>query len=133
MASMPDLIFTVLFFFMIVTHMRSEEPKLRLTTPQGTELTKTSRQRTVVNLYIGTTPAGDTRVQVADRLVPVASVAAAVMQHKPNGTDDELFTVNIRADRNTPMGTVTDIKQQLRTAGILNIRYSATPEKATNN
>ena len=44
-ASMPDLIFTVLFFFMIVTHMRSDEVKVRLEVPQGHEVQKlTNRQ-----------------------------------------------------------------------------------------
>ena len=37
-ASLPDLIFTVLFFFMIVTHMRTDVMKVRYQTPQGTEL-----------------------------------------------------------------------------------------------
>lgn len=44
MASMPDLIFTVLFFFMIVTHMRSDELKVRLEVPQGTEVQKPEQQ-----------------------------------------------------------------------------------------
>ena len=53
MASMPDLIFTVLFFFMIVTHMRSDELKVRLEVPQGTEVQKLSNKAAVVNIYIG--------------------------------------------------------------------------------
>ena len=39
-ASLPDLIFTVLFFFMIVTHMRDVDPKVQYNVPEGTELTK---------------------------------------------------------------------------------------------
>ena len=52
-ASMPDLIFTVLFFFMIVTHMRQTEMKVRYVVPQGTELEKTGHKGSVVYLYIG--------------------------------------------------------------------------------
>ena len=33
-ASLPDLIFTVLFFFMIVTHMRKVAPKVKYRVPQ---------------------------------------------------------------------------------------------------
>ena len=51
MASMPDLIFTVLFFFMIVTHMRSDEVKVRLQVPQGTEVQKLANRPSVVNVY----------------------------------------------------------------------------------
>ena len=40
LAAMPDLIFTVLFFFMIVTHMRDVKPMVRFTIPQGTEVEK---------------------------------------------------------------------------------------------
>ena len=52
MASMPDLIFTVLFFFMIVTHMRNETVKVKLEVPQGTELTKQSSRPSIINIYI---------------------------------------------------------------------------------
>lgn len=53
MASMPDLIFTVLFFFMIVTHMRRDELRVRLEVPQGTEVQKLNNKAAVVNIYIG--------------------------------------------------------------------------------
>ena len=53
MASMPDLIFTVLFFFMIVTHMRSDEVKVRYEVPKGTEIRKLTNKSAVVNIYIG--------------------------------------------------------------------------------
>ena len=53
MASMPDLIFTVLFFFMIVTHMRSDEVKVRYEVPQGSEIRKLANRSAVVNIYIG--------------------------------------------------------------------------------
>ena len=53
LAAMPDLIFTVLFFFMIVTHMRDVKPMVRYEVPQGTELEKTVRKSSVVYLFIG--------------------------------------------------------------------------------
>lgn len=34
-AALPDLIFTVLFFFMIVTHLRDVELKVKYSVPQG--------------------------------------------------------------------------------------------------
>ena len=50
---MPDLIFTVLFFFMIVTHMRSDEVKVRLQVPQAKEVQKLANRPSVVNVYVG--------------------------------------------------------------------------------
>ena len=68
MASMPDLIFTVLFFFMIVTHMRNETVKVKLQVPQGTEVTKSSNKFSTINIYIGRNDYGDTQIQVNDRM-----------------------------------------------------------------
>ncbi len=128
MASMPDLIFTVLFFFMIVTHMRTETAKVRLEVPEGKELTKATNKRTITNLYIGKDKHGQTRIQIGEHIVPLEMVGGAILSIR-NGLDDEeidLYTVNIRADRDTPMGLITDVKQELRNVGALNIRYSAT-------
>lgn len=52
MAAMPDLIFTVLFFFMIVTHMRDVTPKVHSELPQGTELEKTSNKGGLIYIFI---------------------------------------------------------------------------------
>ena len=130
MASMPDLIFTVLFFFMIVTHMRTETPKLKVETPAGTELTKPASKRYVTNLYVGTDKNGETRIQIGEKIVPLQDVAAVIMalRNRLNDDDAELYTINIRADKDTPMGVIADIKQELRKANALNIRYSAVEE-----
>ena len=45
MASLPDLIFTVLFFFMIVTHMRDVEKQVSYQLPSGTEVEKVGHQK----------------------------------------------------------------------------------------
>ncbi len=127
MASMPDLIFTVLFFFMIVTHMRTETPQVKVETPDGKELTKTARQPGVVNLYIGSDANGVSQVQIGDEIVPVSAVGPIIsrMRKELSESSDDQMLVNIKADRNTPMGLVSDVKQQLRHVGALRIRYSA--------
>lgn len=130
-SALPDLIFTVLFFFMIVTHMRTETAKVRLEVPQGTELTKATKKRTITNLYIGRDDKGETRIQIGERIVPLEMLGSVVtaVRNKMNDEDIELHTINIKADRDTPMGVITDVKQELRKAGALNIRYSAVEEK----
>ena len=130
MASMPDLIFTVLFFFMIVTHMRTETPMLSITAPQGTDLTKPQHRRFITNLYIGSNSKGESQIQIGNSIVPMESVGDVMLslRNRLNDADAENFIVNIRADKSTPMGIITDVKQQLRRAGALKIRYSATEE-----
>ena len=125
---MPDLIFTVLFFFMIVTHMRNETVKVNLQVPQGTEVTKSSNKFSTINLYIGRNHYGDTQIQVNDRMCSLEQVGALVQEFRSHLSEEnqENFIVNLRADRNTDMGIVNDIKKELRNAGALTIRYSAT-------
>ena len=128
MAAMPDLIFTVLFFFMIVTNMRTETQRLTLEVPEGKELTKATHKRAIVNLYIGTDEKGNTRIQIKDRIVSPEMVGRYIQDiyNKMSSEDRELFVVNIKADKNTPMGIISDVKQELRKAGALKIRYNAT-------
>ena len=128
MASMPDLIFTVLFFFMIVTHMRSETVKVKLQVPQGTEVTKSSNKFSTINIYIGRNNYGDTQIQVNDRMCSLEQVGTLVRNFKANLSEEsqENLIINLRADRNTDMGIVNDLKKELRNIGALTIRYSAT-------
>ena len=139
MASMPDLIFTVLFFFMTITHMRNETPRLAIETPNGKELTMPSSKRSIVNLYIGTDKHGNTRLQVGNNIVTMEQLNTALTRQRNKlpgamaGAGEELgidgMIVNIRADRNTPMGVINDVKQELRRGGFLNIRYNATEKR----
>ena len=128
MASMPDLIFTVLFFFMIVTHMRNETVKVNLQVPQGTEVTKSSNKFSTINIYIGRNNYGDTQIQVNDRMCSLGQVGALVQNLKANLSEEsqDNLIINLRADRNTDMGIVNDLKKELRDVGALTIRYSAT-------
>ena len=127
MASMPDLIFTVLFFFMIVTHMRSDEVKVRYTVPQGTEIRKLTNKASVVNIYIGRLD-NDWRVQLNGDLVKVEDIPARIEQLRAAMSPEnaEHLTVSLRADRKTPMGLISDVKQALQKSYALRINYSAT-------
>jgi biopolymer transport protein ExbD len=105
MASMPDLIFTVLFFFMIVTHMRSDEVKVRYEVPKGTEMKKLANKSSVVNIYIGRS-GNDWHVQLNGDIVRVEDISARIEQLKGamSPENQEHLTVSLRADRRTPMG-----------------------------
>lgn len=138
LASMPDLIFTVLFFFMIVTHMRQTELKVRYVVPQGTELEKTGHKGSVVYIYIGrpvdkqgNVQSDETRIQLNDHYVTVAEIPGAIAEARDRmSTEDRMrMTVNIHADRQTEMGVINDVKQALRQAGALRINYSATTKE----
>jgi len=134
LAAMPDLIFTVLFFFMIVTHMRDVDPKVHYVVPQGTEVEK-ARKAGLVYIFIGKPVDAEgrvvsdvTRIQLNNRIVSIDEIGPAIAEERSRMAESErqLLTVSIRADRDTEMGVINDVKQALRRAGALNINYSAT-------
>ena len=131
-SSLPDLIFTILFFFMMVTTMREVTLKVKVVVPQGTELEKLEKKSAVSFIYVG--PPTDqlraqmgsgTRIQLNDRYAEpkeVMDFVAAERQGMRNQTDQ---IISIKADRATQMGYITDIKEVLRKSWALKINYSA--------
>lgn len=129
-ASMPDLIFTVLFFFMIVTHMRSDEVKVRLQVPQGSEVQKLANKQVVVNIYIG--HKGEAwHVQLNNDIVQPGDIPARIEEIRSGLSDEnqQRLTVSLRVDKKAPMGLVSEVKHQLQQAYALKINYNATEIK----
>ena len=138
-AALPDLIFTVLFFFMIVTHMRDVELKVHYQVPQGSQVEKVTRKGSVIQVYIGTaavSAAAPTAsqapqkplIQIGNRIVSLDGIGQAIAEERRrmSAEDRQHMTVSIKADRDVDMGLITDVKQALRKAGALRINYSAT-------
>lgn len=129
-SSLPDLIFTVLFFFMIVTHMRKATLKVRYQIPQGTELTRLVRKSAVSYIYIGRPVGKDaagSRIQLNDKFASADEVEDYMTAERSRMSPEDLprMTVSIKADEHTRMGMVTDVKQALRRAKVQRINYSA--------
>lgn len=137
-SSLPDLIFSVLFFFMIVTHMRKANVLVKYTVPAGTELTRLTKRSATSYIYVGTPMQpladGGSEIQLNDKLVSPAEIETyMIRQRKDLGQEDkEKMQVSIKADRKTKMGVITDIKQALRKANVLQITYSGTTQKGEN-
>lgn len=131
-AALPDLIFTVLFFFMIVTSMRSVPAKVTFTTPSGTEINKPTRKPHIIYIYVGKAKTGDgPTVQVNDEICPLSSVTDRVerLRDAMSPADERRLTVVIKADKDTDMGTITDIKMSLRRAKAYRVCYAASTMK----
>lgn len=151
-ASLPDLIFTVLFFFMIVTHMRTTTSKVKYALPQGTELKRLVKKSAVTYIYIGRAMPETTRetssaaspntssassmdvsaykVQLNNRVGSIDEVASFVANEKKrmNPDDQVKMTVSIKADRSTPMYVINAVKRAVRAGGATRINYSAERE-----
>ena len=130
-SSLPDLIFSVLFFFMIVTHMRHVTVKVKYQEPQGKELTRLTKKSAVSYIYIGTPIERNTQqkscIQMNDKFVDYNEVTDYITAEKKRMSpeDQQQMTVSIKADKHTQMGLIIDIKQALRQAKALRINYSA--------
>lgn len=134
-SSLPDLIFTLLFFFMIVTTMREVTLKVEFKVPQGTELEKLEKKSLVTFIYVGQPTAefrkkmgSESRIQMNDSYVEVAEIQDYITQERSSMKEEDqpFMTVSMKIDKDTKMGIVTDIKQALRQAYALKINYSAT-------
>ena len=130
-SALPDLIFTVLFFFMIVTHMRQTDVKVKVQTPQGTELQKVQKKYATTYLYIGKDKSGKVQVQLNNKIISLDELSNAVHAERDRLPLDEqqYHTVSIKADRDVPLGTIAKVKDALRAANALQINYSATEGK----
>ena len=132
-SSLPDLIFTILFFFMMVTTMREVTLKVKFTIPQGTELEKLEKKSAVSFIYVG--PPTDqlraqmgsgTRIQLNDRYAEPREVMDFVAAERQGMVNEGDQIISIKADQGTQMGYITDIKEVLRKSWALKINYSAT-------
>ena len=132
-SSLPDLIFTILFFFMIVTTMREVTLQVKLVVPQGTELEKLEKKSAVSYIYVG--PPTDalraqmgssTRIQLNDRYAEPREIMDFVAQERQGMLNQAEQVISIKADSKTQMGIITDIKEVLRKSWALRINYSAT-------
>ncbi|MCP3930526.1 MAG: biopolymer transporter ExbD [Bacteroidetes bacterium] len=135
-ASLPDIIFMLLFFFMMVTVMRDAEKKVQVLTPKATELIKLQEKSLVNYLYIGKPMPNYTelygtspRLQLADKFATVHDIPLFLEKHKikvPEAKRPQIIS-SLRVDGKVTMGIVQDVKTQLRKSGQLKVNYSAKP------
>lgn len=133
-SSLPDLIFSVLFFFMIVTSMRQVELKVEFKVPAGTELEKLERKSLVSYIYIGKPNkeyraklGSQSRIQLNDSFADPDAIHEFIRDERESlqERDKPLMKVSLKIDKDTQMGIITDAKMALRKAWALNINYSA--------
>ncbi|HAJ99632.1 MAG TPA: biopolymer transporter ExbD [Bacteroidales bacterium] len=130
-ASLPDIIFMLLFFFMVTTVMRETTLFVRNQLPPATEVQKIERKSLVSFIYIGaplqTQVFGtEPRIQLNDAFATPADIAAFISAEREARDEVErpLMTTSMKVDREVKMGIVTDVKQELRLVNALKVNYS---------
>lgn len=132
-ASLPDIIFMLLFFFMVTTTMRETTLFVRTQMPPATEVQKLERKSLVSFIYIGPPIQSqvfgtEPRIQLNDAFATLTEIAPYVAAEREarNEAERNQITTSLKVDRDTKMGIVTDVKQELRKSNALKINYSTT-------
>ena len=133
-ASLPDIIFMLLFFFMVSTTMREVTVMVDNAMPQATETVKLEKKSLVSNIYVGK-PVGqyqatygtEPKIQLNDRFATLDEIQAFVITEQEARSEDDRNSIvnNLKVDRDVTMGNITDIKQELRKANSLLVNYGA--------
>ena len=137
-ASLPDIVFMLLFFFMVATVLRTEEEMVRVIRPEASEIYKIEKKHLI--RYINVGPPQDKRygtepvIQLNDQFADVAQIREWVENERLTLAEAEQtkMWVSMKVDQDTKMGVVTDVKQELRKASALKVLYSANSRERTN-
>lgn len=133
-ASLPDIVFMLLFFFMVSTTMREVTLNVKVKLPEATELSKLEKKSLVSYIYVGEplpkfqkTFGVAPRIQLNDQFATVGDIQDYIIAEREAREEAErpLMITSLKVDENTKMGIVSDIKQELRKSAALHINYSS--------
>ncbi len=132
-SSLPDVVYMLLFFFMVSTTMKEVDLKVNVNVPMATEIKKLEKKSLVSYIYIGKpkekftkTYGTEPRIQLNDQFSDVKDIADYIESERQKRDEKEipLMTTSLKVDIDTKMGIVTDVKQELRKVSALKINYS---------
>ena len=131
-ASLPDIVFMLLFFFMVATVMRDNTTMVENQLPAASEIEKLKKDR-VIYIYAGKPSAryqdkygNQPRIQLNDKFATVGDVGAYVLAERASKREElqNVLTTALKVDGETKMGLISDIKQELRKVNALKINYT---------
>ena len=130
-ASMPDIIFILLVFFMVVTVMRTTDMLVLLRIPQAEAVEKIDQKRLIQYVYVGPEiqeggQYGDAAVQVDDAIVRDLPQLRQLMFQRLR--TEPRTIISMRVDNEVETGVLYDVQQEFREADALRINYSTNRE-----
>jgi biopolymer transport protein ExbD len=132
-ASLPDIVFMLLFFFMVTTVLREQDLLVEQKIPQSTQLQKLQNKTLISYLFIGkpknTSLYGtEPRIQANDVLVNTSDLVQWVNQERDMlaEADRGLITISLKVDKDVKMGPVSDVQTELRNADARRVLYAST-------
>lgn len=129
-ASLPDIVFMLLIFFMVSTVLREQDIKVRTQLPEAEALTKIDQKRLISKIHIGPLKrggdGGETAIQIDDALIENRQAIRNIMYNKLQ--EQPKLIASLKVDRESKMKVINRVQQELREAGALRINYSSNRE-----
>ncbi|EAR16001.1 MULTISPECIES: ExbD/TolR family protein [Robiginitalea] len=141
-ASLPDIVFMLLFFFMTVTTMKDNTLMVDNTLPNASETKKLEKKDRVIYIYVGKpttqyqkTFGTEPKIQLNDKFASVSEVGDYILQERAKKPQDiqNVLTTALKVDKEANMGLISDIKQELRKVNALKVNYTTYEGDAFRN
>ena len=132
-ASLPDIVFMLLFFFMTVTTMKDSTLMVENTLPNASEVKKLEKKDRVLYIYVGKPTreyqkvfGTESKIQLNDKFADVSDVGDFILQERAKKAQElqNVLTTALKVDKNANMGLISDIKQELRKVNALKVNYT---------
>lgn len=141
-ASLPDIVFMLLFFFMVVTVMRQNTLMVENKLPFADQVEKLDKKDLIMYIHAGKPSpryqdrfGSEARIQLNDKFASVGEVQQFIFAERETKREELIpyLTTALKVDEETNMGLVSDIKQELRKAEALKINYTTKKGDAIEN
>lgn len=132
-ASLPDIVFILLFFFMTVTTIKDQNLMVQNTLPKATETDKLDKSDRIIEIFVGKAKTkgsiglgSEPRIQMGNRFITIDEVEDYALQALSAMPEHlrTVATVSIKADTGVKMGIIEDLKKKLRLVNLLKINYT---------
>ena len=141
-ASLPDIVFMLLFFFMTVTTMKDSSLMVENTLPVASEVKKLEKKDRVLYIYVGkpTTQyqkvfGTEPKIQLNDKFASISDVGPFILQERAKKAQElqNVLTTAMKIDKDANMGLISDIKGELRKVNALKVNYTTYEGDAFRN
>ncbi|MFS4455930.1 ExbD/TolR family protein [Maribacter sp. 2304DJ31-5] len=141
-ASLPDIVFMLLFFFMTVTVMKDSSLKVENILPNATEIKKLEKKDRVIYIYVGKPTkeyekvfGTEPKIQLNDKFSSPSEIGSYILAERAKKAQElqNVLTTALKVDKNANMGLISDIKQELRKVNALKVNYTTYEGDAFRN
>ncbi|NNG09131.1 MAG: biopolymer transporter ExbD [Arenibacter sp.] len=141
-ASLPDIVFMLLFFFMTVTVMKDSSLKVENVLPNASEIKKLEKKDRVIYIYVGKPTkeyekvfGTESKIQLNDKFADASEVGDYILMERAKKPQElqNVLTTALKVDKDANMGIISDIKQELRKVNALKVNYTTYEGDAFRN